>query len=58
MVATPGEDLLSRDWKSFTHLASKSSHRLVCRLASHLTSAQWVALLSPHNFFTRFCSTW
>ena len=55
MVATPGEELLRRDWKNFTHLAS---HRLVCGPASHLTGALGVALLSLHNFFTRCCSTW
>ena len=57
MVATTGEELLSRDWKNFTHLASNSSHRLVCGLASHLTGALGVALLSPYNFCTRCCST-
>ena len=55
MVATPGKELLSRDWKNFTHLASNSSHRLVCGLAS---GALGVSLLSPHNFFTRCCSNW
>ena len=58
MVVTPGEELLGRDWKKFTHLASNSSHRLVCGLASHLTGALGVALLSLHNFFTRCCSNW
>ena len=54
MIATPGEELLSRDWKN---LASNSPRRLVCGLASHLTGALGVALLSPHNLFTRCCST-
>ena len=58
MVATPGKELLSRDWKNFTHLASKSSKRLVCGLASQLTGALGVGLISHHNFFTRCCSTW
>ena len=53
MVATLGEELLSRDWKNLTHRASKSSLRLVCGLASHRTVAVWVALLSPHTFFTQ-----
>ena len=57
MVVNPGEELLGRDWKKFTHLASNSSHRLVCGLASHLTGALGVALLSPYNFCTRCCST-
>ena len=57
MVATPGEELLRRDWKNFTHLASNSPRKLVCGLASHLTGALGVALLSPHNLFTRCCST-
>ena len=55
IVATPGS---CRDGKNFTHLASNSSHRLVCGLASHLTGALGVALLSLQNFFTRCCSTW
>ena len=53
MVVTPGEELLRRDWKNFTHLAT--GHRLVWGLAS---GALGVSMLSPHNFFTRCCSNW
>ena len=61
MVATPGEELLRRDWKNFTHLASNSPRRLVCGLASHLTCALGVALLSPqlvHQVLQHLVNCW